>query len=66
MDDDMLKRTKAFWEPRYGRKLSDEEAREIVENAVGFFRILEEWESRGDDTEGTSDAHADAQTDGSP
>ena len=46
MDDDLLKRTRAFWEPRYGRKLSDEEAREIVENVVGFFRILEEWNAR--------------------
>ena len=47
--NDLLRRTKALWEPRYGRKLSDEEAREIVANVTEFFTILEEWASREDD-----------------
>ncbi len=58
MSDDLLGRTKTLWEPRYGRKLSDEEAREIARNVVGLFTILEEWASSEDDgarTSGTTD-----------
>ena len=48
ISDDLLERTKAVWEPRYGHKLSDEETREIVRNVGEFFTILGEWASRGD------------------
>jgi hypothetical protein len=34
------------YEARAGRKLSDEDLREMVENLVGFFRILAEWARR--------------------
>lgn len=30
--------------PRYGRKLTREEAREILANLTGFFEILLEWD----------------------
>lgn len=35
-----------YWEPRYGRKLTHEDAREIVMNLTGFFKILMEWDRR--------------------
>ena len=31
------------WQPRTKCELSDEDAREIAENLVGFFRVLREW-----------------------
>jgi len=31
------------WQPHYAHRLTQEDAREIVNNAVGFFRILREW-----------------------
>lgn len=34
------------WQPHYARRLSQEDAREILENAVGFFRILREWQAQ--------------------
>lgn len=49
ISDDLLRRTKVLWEPRYGRKLNDEEAREIERNVVEFFTLLEEWASIEDD-----------------
>jgi hypothetical protein len=42
--DQFLDETIVFWEPRYGRKLTREDAREIAENLTGFFRVLLEWE----------------------
>ncbi len=36
-------RTLAVWQPRAKCELSDEDAREIAENLVGFFRVLREW-----------------------
>ena len=41
----VIRDTKAFWEPRYGRELSDQEAWEIARNLDGFFRILARWAS---------------------
>lgn len=42
-DVEMLRRTIAFWQPRYERELTEEDARQIVENLVGFFRTLRRW-----------------------
>jgi len=42
-----LERTKALWQQRAHRTLTDEDARQIVENMVGFVQILDEWEKRG-------------------
>ena len=33
----------AFWEPRMGRPISPEEAREIIDNVSALFKILLEW-----------------------
>ena len=42
----LIARTGETWQPRAGRNLSDEDAREIAENVTGFFRLLLEWEAR--------------------
>ena len=31
------------WQPRTGRNLTDEDARQINENVTGFFALLAEW-----------------------
>ena len=36
----------AFWEPRLGRSISREEAREIIDNLTVFFRLLLEFEQQ--------------------
>jgi hypothetical protein len=42
-NDNLIDRTREVWEPRLGRKLSREDARQIAENVTGFFAILAEW-----------------------
>ena len=42
--DDLIDQTIALFEPRYGRKITREEAREILANLTGFFEILLEWD----------------------
>ncbi|TPJ64128.1 hypothetical protein [Mesorhizobium sp. B2-7-1] len=44
VDDAFLERTARLFEARLGRSLSAEDARQIVDNIDGFFRILAEWE----------------------
>jgi hypothetical protein len=39
-----LDETMATWQPLSVRPLNREDAREIVSNVFGFFRILREWE----------------------
>lgn len=41
---DLLADTLALWQARAARPLSREDAREIVHNLTGFFRVLQEWE----------------------
>ena len=40
----LLDQTLEIWQPRTSRKLTREDARQIVENITGFFRLLLEWE----------------------
>jgi hypothetical protein len=40
----LLDQTLEVWQPRTSRKLTREDARQIVENVTGFVRILLEWE----------------------
>jgi len=35
--------TYKVWQPRIGRNLTDEDARQLAENVTGFFAILAEW-----------------------
>ena len=46
-NDNLIDQTIAVWQPRLGREISREEARQIAENVSGFFSILREW-SRAD------------------
>jgi|GEM_PF-4237760 hypothetical protein len=40
ISEEQIKSAKSFWEPRYGRVLSDDEAREIIRNTLNFFEAL--------------------------
>jgi hypothetical protein len=42
-DGEFLEQTLRVWQPRSGRKLTREDARQIAHNIAGFFRILSEW-----------------------
>jgi hypothetical protein len=42
-NDNLIDRTRQVWQPRLGRDLSREDARQIAENVTGFFAILAEW-----------------------
>ncbi len=42
-NDNLIRRTPEIWQPRTGRDLTDEDARQISENVTGFFAILTEW-----------------------
>ena len=41
--DHLIDRTRQVWQPRTGRDLTNEDARQIAENVTGFFFILAEW-----------------------
>ena len=42
-NDNLIDRTRQVWQPRFGRDISREDARQIAENVTGFFDILAEW-----------------------
>jgi hypothetical protein len=48
---DLIQQTIRVWEPRLGRPLSEEDARQILENVVGFFRVLNGWDHQERDSE---------------
>lgn len=41
-----LARTIEVWGPRSSRPLTEEDAREICENVLLFFRVLIEWKAK--------------------
>ncbi|MBM3567330.1 MAG: hypothetical protein FJX46_01090 [Alphaproteobacteria bacterium] len=43
LKDDLIRRAREVWQPRLGRDLSREDARQIAENMTGFFSVLAEW-----------------------
>jgi hypothetical protein len=43
VDYNLIKRTREIWRPRAGDSLTDDDARQIIENVTGFFSILAEW-----------------------
>jgi len=49
----LIRNTLGVWQPRINGVLSDEEARKIAENTVGFFTLLLEWEAREQENQGT-------------
>jgi hypothetical protein len=42
-NDNLIHRTRQVWQPRLGRDLNREDARQIAENVTGFFTLLAEW-----------------------
>lgn len=42
-DGDLTKRTIRVWEPRFGCELTEEDARRVTHNVIGFFEVLAEW-----------------------
>ncbi len=40
---DPIERTREVWQPRFGRDLSRDEAKQIAANVTGFFSVLAEW-----------------------
>jgi hypothetical protein len=51
----LIDRTRQVWQPRLGRDLSREDARQIAENVTGFFAVLAEW-SRAEKLAAANDA----------
>ena len=47
LNDELIGRTREVWQPRLGRDLSRDEAKQIAANVTGFFSVLAEW-SRAD------------------
>jgi hypothetical protein len=43
VNNKLIDRTRAVWQPRLGGDLSREDARQVAENVTGFFAILSEW-----------------------
>lgn len=41
----LIEETVAFWQPRCRQHVSQEEARQMIENVVGFFNFLARWEA---------------------
>ena len=54
-----IARTRQVWQPRIGRDLTDEDARQIIHNVTGFFGVLAEW-SRSERLAAANDAAAPA------
>jgi hypothetical protein len=44
-EDNLIDRTLEVWQPRNAQRLSDEDARAILENVKAFFALLLEWET---------------------
>jgi hypothetical protein len=40
---ELIGRTRDFWQPRLGRDLGSEDARQIAANVTGFFSVMAEW-----------------------
>jgi hypothetical protein len=56
-NDNLIDRTRQVWQPRLGRDISREDARQIAENVAGFFALLAKW-SRDEKLAALNAAHA--------
>ena len=43
LNDALIGRTREVWQPRVGRDLSRDEAKQIAANFTGFFSLQAEW-----------------------
>ena len=62
LNDELIGRTREVWQPRLGRDLSRDEAKQIAASMTGFFAVLAEW-SRADMPDPAND-NGDAATSG--
>ena len=46
MKEEFIEETKRFWERYAGHPLTDEDARQIIENMVEFIKTLSEWKEK--------------------
>jgi len=46
-----IKETREFWEKRTGQPVTDEDAREIIVNITGFFKVIAKWDSKAKEKE---------------
>jgi hypothetical protein len=44
-EDNLIDRTLEVWQSRNAHRLSDDDARAMLENVKGFFTLLLEWET---------------------
>ncbi len=42
--DNTIDHTRKFWQQRDSSEVTNEDARQIIENVTGFFSLLKEWE----------------------
>jgi hypothetical protein len=49
----LIRNTLGVWQARVNGILSEEEARKIAENTVGFFTVLLDWEARDQENQRT-------------
>jgi hypothetical protein len=47
-----IERTRELLHPRSSKVLSEEDARQIIENVTGLFQVLKEWEAGEEQTAG--------------
>ena len=40
---ELIQKTLALWQPRTSRQLTEEDAEQMLDNAVGVFRLLLQW-----------------------
>jgi len=61
--EDTIRETAEFWSRKAGKRISDEDAREILVNISGFFSVLAEWDAVSQvDTMQTTAAEEGAET----
>ena len=60
-NDELIGRTRELWQPRLGRDLSRDEAKQIAASLTGFFAVLAEW-SRNDMPDPANDNDDEATT----
>lgn len=54
---ELIEQTISVFESRSGRVISEEDARQAVENISGFFRVLQEW-AKAEDREESVESSA--------
>ena len=58
VESEFIDQTIAVWQPKSRQELCREDARQIVENMVGFIEILKEWEAQEHSKEKDEVLHA--------